>query len=115
MTTKKYETIKVEKEDGITRVGNHNCFHNSSHIAHDCMVGDHTLFVNGAQLAGHIGGELRGAGHQEEGVTGLGAAEFADGFDGRLVEQFCDRGFPAIGRICDPDQAAGAEALGRFG
>jgi UDP-N-acetylglucosamine acyltransferase len=26
----------------------------SSHVGHDCHVGDHTLFVNGATLAGHV-------------------------------------------------------------
>jgi UDP-N-acetylglucosamine acyltransferase len=26
----------------------------SAHVGHDCHVGDHTLFVNGATLAGHV-------------------------------------------------------------
>ena len=25
-----------------------------AHIAHDCVVGDHTIFANNAQLAGHV-------------------------------------------------------------
>lgn len=39
---------------GITRVGSDNLILAYSHIAHDCVVGSHTLFVNGATLAGHV-------------------------------------------------------------
>ncbi len=42
------------KGGGVTRVGSHNLIMAYAHIAHDCVVGDHTVFVNGAQLAGHI-------------------------------------------------------------
>jgi len=39
---------------GITRIGNNNWFMAYVHIAHDCMVGDHTVFANNATLAGHV-------------------------------------------------------------
>ena len=39
---------------GVTRIGSHNLFMAYSHIAHDCQVGDHTIFANGATLAGHV-------------------------------------------------------------
>jgi len=39
---------------GTTRIGSHNLFMAYSHIAHDCVVGDHTIFANGATLAGHV-------------------------------------------------------------
>src|SRR3989442_6588532 len=26
----------------------------SAHVAHDCVVGNHTIFANGATLAGHV-------------------------------------------------------------
>jgi UDP-N-acetylglucosamine acyltransferase len=42
------------KGGGVTRVGNGNWFLASSHVGHDCQVGNHTLFVNGAVLAGHV-------------------------------------------------------------
>ncbi len=42
------------KGGGVTRVGSHNLFLAYSHVAHDCIVGDYTLFVNGATLAGHV-------------------------------------------------------------
>ena len=42
------------KGGGVTRVGSHNLVMAYAHIAHDCMIGDHVLFGNGAQLAGHI-------------------------------------------------------------
>ena len=39
---------------GVTRVGSDNLFMAYSHVAHDCRVGDRTVFVNGATLAGHV-------------------------------------------------------------
>ncbi|HUJ38909.1 MAG TPA: acyl-ACP--UDP-N-acetylglucosamine O-acyltransferase [Candidatus Acidoferrales bacterium] len=39
---------------GLTRIGSDNLILAYSHIAHDCLVGSHTLFVNGATLAGHV-------------------------------------------------------------
>jgi UDP-N-acetylglucosamine acyltransferase len=39
---------------GVTRIGSDNLILAYSHIAHDCVVGSHTLFVNGATLAGHV-------------------------------------------------------------
>jgi len=39
---------------GLTRIGSDNLILAYSHIAHDCVVGSHTLFVNGATLAGHV-------------------------------------------------------------
>lgn len=41
------------KENGLTRVGNYNYFMANSHIAHDCLVGDHVIMANGALLGGH--------------------------------------------------------------
>lgn len=42
------------KGGGITRIGNDNFFLAYSHVGHDCQIGSHTLFVNGATLAGHV-------------------------------------------------------------
>jgi UDP-N-acetylglucosamine acyltransferase len=39
---------------GITRVGSDNLFMAYVHIAHDCDVGNHTVFANNASLAGHV-------------------------------------------------------------
>jgi UDP-N-acetylglucosamine acyltransferase len=39
---------------GKTTLGSGSLFLASSHVGHDCHVGDHTLFVNGATLAGHV-------------------------------------------------------------
>lgn len=39
---------------GVTRIGSDNLFMAYSHVAHDCQVGDRTVFVNGATLAGHV-------------------------------------------------------------
>ena len=39
---------------GITRIGNDNLFMAYAHVAHDCTVGNHTIFGNGATLGGHV-------------------------------------------------------------
>ena len=39
---------------GVTRIGDENLFMAYSHVAHDCVVGSHTVFANGATLAGHV-------------------------------------------------------------
>ncbi|HEX2163860.1 MAG TPA: acyl-ACP--UDP-N-acetylglucosamine O-acyltransferase, partial [Thermoanaerobaculia bacterium] len=39
---------------GVTTIGSDNLFMAYSHVAHDCHVGDRTVFVNGATLAGHV-------------------------------------------------------------
>jgi UDP-N-acetylglucosamine acyltransferase len=39
---------------GITRIGNDNWIMAYTHFAHDCVVGNHTIFANGASLAGHV-------------------------------------------------------------
>jgi len=39
---------------GLTTIGDDNLFMVYSHVAHDCHVGSHTVFVNNATLGGHI-------------------------------------------------------------
>ncbi|MFZ2620820.1 MAG: acyl-ACP--UDP-N-acetylglucosamine O-acyltransferase [Alphaproteobacteria bacterium] len=47
-----------------TTVGDDNLFMASSHVAHDCVVGNGCIFANGATLAGHVtvedGGRIGG-------------------------------------------------------
>ncbi len=43
-----------EKEDGVTRVGDHNFLMACSHVAHDCRIGDHVIITNGTLLGGHV-------------------------------------------------------------
>ena len=38
---------------GTTRLGNDNWIMAYVHLAHDCQVGDNTIFANGTTLAGH--------------------------------------------------------------
>jgi UDP-N-acetylglucosamine acyltransferase len=38
----------------VTSVGNDNWIMAYVHLAHDCMVGNHTIFANNTQLAGHV-------------------------------------------------------------
>ena len=39
---------------GITEIGHHNVFMAYVHVAHDCHVGNHTIFGNMATLGGHV-------------------------------------------------------------
>lgn len=39
---------------GITRVGDDNWLMAYVHLAHDCIVGNRTIFANNSQLAGHV-------------------------------------------------------------
>ena len=43
-----------EKEEGITRIGDHNFLMACSHVAHDCQLGNHIIAANGTLLAGHV-------------------------------------------------------------
>ncbi len=39
---------------GVTRLGDDNWIMAYVHLAHDCIVGNKTIFANNAQLAGHV-------------------------------------------------------------
>lgn len=54
-TVREFATINRGTEDGggITRIGSDNWFMAYIHIAHDCVVGNNTIFANNASLAGH--------------------------------------------------------------
>jgi UDP-N-acetylglucosamine acyltransferase len=69
---------------GATRIGNDNWIMAYVHIAHDCQVGNHTVFSNNATLAGHVF---------------IGDHVILSGFSG--VHQFCRIGEHAfIGMGC---------------
>ena len=42
------------QDRGETLIGDDNWIMAYVHIAHDCVVGNHTIFANGATLAGHV-------------------------------------------------------------
>jgi len=69
---------------GATRIGDDNWIMAYVHIAHDCQVGNHTVFSNNATLAGHVV---------------IGNHVILSGFSG--VHQFCRIGEHAfIGMGC---------------
>lgn len=68
----------LEPEDA-TLVGNNNLLMVSVHIAHDCRLGNHTIFANNAALAGHVT---------------VGDRAYVSGFVG--VHQFCRIGSLAM-------------------
>jgi UDP-N-acetylglucosamine acyltransferase len=39
---------------GVTSIGNHNLFMVNTHVAHDCIIGNHVIFSNNAAIAGHV-------------------------------------------------------------
>jgi UDP-N-acetylglucosamine acyltransferase len=41
-------------DKGVTTIGSDNLFMAYSHVAHDCTVGNHLVFANGATLGGHV-------------------------------------------------------------
>ena len=76
-------------DDGVTRIGNDNWLMAYVHIAHDCIVGNNTIFANASSLAGHV---------VVEDYVILG------GFT--LVHQFCKVGahaFTSMGSVINRD------------
>ena len=39
---------------GFTKIGDNCLIMATSHIAHDCVIGDHVIIVNGCGIAGHV-------------------------------------------------------------
>jgi UDP-N-acetylglucosamine acyltransferase len=74
---------------GITRVGDDNWLLAYTHIAHDCIVGNHCVFSNNSTLAGHVQ---------------VGDWVIVSGFAG--VHQFCrvgDHAFLGMGVLISGD------------
>ena len=53
---REHVTIHPGTEIGskITTIGNNGLFMVGCHVAHDCIVGDNVIFVNGAVIGGHV-------------------------------------------------------------
>lgn len=88
---------------GVTRIGHDNLLLAYTHVAHDCMVGDHCVFSNNSTLAGHVT---------------IGDWVIMSGFSG--AHQFCRIGahaFIGMGALVNGDvppfTMVGTEALGR--
>lgn len=74
---------------GITTIGSGNFFMAYSHVAHDCHIGEQTIFANNATLAGHVE-----------------VGDFATIGAFSAVHQFCrvgDHAFIGGGSICTQD------------
>lgn len=67
--------LGTAQDTGVTRIGNDNWIMAYVHLAHDCQVGNHTIFANNASLAGHVA---------------VGDYAILGGFTG--VHQFCKIG-----------------------
>jgi UDP-N-acetylglucosamine acyltransferase len=55
-TIREFCTFNIGSPTGgaVTSLGNDNWIMAYVHLAHDCRVGNHTIFANNAQLAGHV-------------------------------------------------------------
>jgi len=53
---REYVTINrgTAKGGGVTCIGNHTLIMAYTHIGHDCVIGDHSMLINAATLAGHV-------------------------------------------------------------
>jgi len=71
------------QDAGVTRVGNDNWIMAYVHLAHDCQIGNNTIFANNAQLAGHV--------H-------IGDYAILGGFT--AVHQFCRVGAHSLTGLC---------------
>jgi UDP-N-acetylglucosamine acyltransferase len=71
--------IGTVQDLGVTRIGDNNWIMAYVHIAHDCVIGDHTTLANCTQLAGHVS---------------VGDHAVLGGFTG--VHQFCRVGAHAM-------------------
>ena len=77
------------QDEGLTSIGNDNWIMAYVHIAHDCRVGNNTIFANSASLAGHVT---------------VGNFAILGGFT--LVHQFCkvgDHCFTAMNSVISKD------------
>jgi UDP-N-acetylglucosamine acyltransferase len=46
--------LGTSQDVGVTRIGNKNWIMAYVHLAHDCQIGNNTIFANNASLAGHV-------------------------------------------------------------
>lgn len=55
-TIREYVTLHRGTPGGrnVTRIGNDNLFMASSHVAHDCILGNNIILANATALAGHV-------------------------------------------------------------
>ncbi len=44
----------TKQDQSVTHIGSDNLFMAYTHVAHDCVIGDHVIMANGASLAGHV-------------------------------------------------------------
>jgi UDP-N-acetylglucosamine acyltransferase len=53
---REYCTISrgTANDSGVTRVGSDNLFMAYTHVAHDCIIGNHVILGNSVGLAGHV-------------------------------------------------------------
>ncbi len=52
---REFATInRATEEDGVTRIGDGNMLMTYVHVAHNCVIGNHTILANSVNLAGHV-------------------------------------------------------------
>jgi len=74
---------------GLTSIGERGYFMASSHVGHDCHVGDDVTLVNGALLAGHVEvghNVLIGGGAAVQQFVRIGRGAFLSGMSGGILD-----------------------------
>ncbi len=99
---REFVTLNRGTDDGggITRIGNGNWLMAYVHVAHDCIIGNNTIFANAASLAGHV---------RVDDYAILG------GFT--LIHQFCQVGahaFTSMGSVINRDVPPYVTVAGNF-
>lgn len=99
---REFVTLNRGTDDGggITRIGNGNWLMAYVHVAHDCIIGNNTIFANAASLAGHV---------RVDDFAILG------GFT--LIHQFCQVGahaFTSMGSVINRDVPPYVTVAGNF-
>jgi UDP-N-acetylglucosamine acyltransferase len=55
-TIREFSTMHrgTKQDRSLTQIGSDNLFMAYTHVAHDCIIGNHVIMANGASLAGHV-------------------------------------------------------------
>jgi len=99
-TIREFVTVNrgTVQDEGVTRLGDDNWIMAYVHIAHDCQIGNQTIFANNASLAGHVT---------------IGDYVMLGGFT--LVHQFCSLGQHSLTAFPASPHGMNMEGLRRRG
>ncbi|RMD74434.1 MAG: acyl-ACP--UDP-N-acetylglucosamine O-acyltransferase [Lentisphaerae bacterium] len=101
---REYVTVNAASDKQTTIIGDDNLFLSYSHIAHDCVIGNHVIISSDSKLAGHVTVEDHAIINAKTGViqfATIGKYAFVGGFNrvDRDILPFCiSNGIPSTVR-----------------